>query len=416
MPVGAKPSVVSALVEPFEGEDDEADRGWVHPDDRLWRHPSELISGPSEGAGAAGPSPARAKTPNVFAIAGLAGVIGALMTAGLIAAIGGFNGNLRPVRSIEKVASPTVLRTSGTAGSNTIVSVAQRLRPAIVEVRATTAGGSKVSGSGVAFRTDGHILTNRHVVDGASNVTVIASDGRSLTARIIGTDADTDVAVLKVDADMAVATLGAVGGLQVGEQAIAIGSPLGLSGGPSVTVGVVSALGRRVDSDTGPPLVDMIQTDAPISPGSSGGALVDSDGNVIGITTAIAVSEVGAEGLGFATPIDIARDVAEQLLSTGHVVHVWLGVRGEDLELSMAKSLGLSGGALVSEVAKGSPADVAGLHPRDIITTVNGKPVSGIADVIVSVRTRKVGDQVKVIVWREGRPHSFHVILKERSA
>jgi S1-C subfamily serine protease len=159
----------------------------------------------------------------------------------------------------------------------------------------------------------------------------------------------------------------------------------------------------------------MIQTDAPISPGSSGGALVDSDGNVIGITTAIAVSEVGAEGLGFATPIDIARDVAEQMLSTGHVVHVWLGVRGEDLELSMAKSLGLTGGALVNEVTKDSPADVAGIHPQDIITTVNGKHVSGIADVIVNVRTRKVGEIVKVTVWRAGKPQTFAVTLKERA-
>ncbi|MBA2610165.1 MAG: trypsin-like peptidase domain-containing protein, partial [Actinobacteria bacterium] len=291
----------------------------------------------------------------------------------------------------------------------------QRLRPAIVEVRATSSGGQKVSGSGVTFRTDGHILTNRHVVDGASNVVVIASDGRSLTAKIVGTDADTDVAVLKVESEMPVATLGTTSGLQVGQQAIAIGSPLGLSGGPSVTVGVVSALGRRIDNNDGPPLVDMIQTDAPISPGSSGGALVDSDGNVIGITTAIAVSEVGAEGLGFATPIDIARDVAEQLLNTGRVVHVWLGVRGEDLDLTMAKSLGITGGALVNEVTKDSPADVAGLRPQDVITTVNGKTVSGIADVIVNVRTRKVGDVVKVTVSRAGKPQTFSVTLKERT-
>ncbi len=417
MPVGAKPSVVSVPVEPFEGADDEADRGWVHPDDRLWRHPSEMGLSGGGGGGGAAPATSRVNVPNVFAIASLAGVIGALMTAGLIAAIGGFNGRVQPVRSIERVAASTVLKasSSSTTSGNTIVSVAQRLRPAIVEVRATTSGGQKVAGSGVAFRTDGHILTNRHVVDGASNVVVIASDGRSLTAKIIGADADTDVAVLKVESEMPVATLGTTSGLQVGQQAIAIGSPLGLSGGPSVTVGVVSALGRRIDSNDGPPLVDMIQTDAPISPGSSGGALVDSEGNVIGITTAIAVSEVGAEGLGFATPIDIARDVAEQLLNTGHVVHVWLGVRGEDLDLTMAKSLGLTGGALINEVTKDSPADVAGLRPQDIITTVNGKTVSGIADVIVNVRTRKVGEVVKVIVSRAGKPQTFSVTLKERT-
>jgi len=414
MPVGDKPSVVSIPVEPFDGEEDEVGRGWVHPDDRLWRHPSEIAVG--GGGGAPEPAPVRVKTPNVFAVAGLAGMIGALFTAGLIAAIGGFNGNVTPVRSIERVANSTVLQASAAAATNTVVSVAQRLRPAIVEIRAVTGGGQKVAGSGVAFRTDGHILTNRHVVDGASTVTVIAADGTSLTAKIVGTDADTDIAVLKVDSEMPVATLGSVSGLQVGQQAIAIGSPLGLSGGPSVTVGVVSALGRRIDASDGVPLVDMIQTDAPISPGSSGGALVDANGHVIGITTAIAVSEVGAEGLGFATPIDIARDVAEQLLSTGRVVHVWLGVRGEDLEPSMAKSLGLTGGALINEVTKGSPADLAGLKAQDVITTVNGKRVSGIADVIVSVRTRKVGELVKVTVWRSGHPQTFVVTLRERGA
>jgi len=160
----------------------------------------------------------------------------------------------------------------------------------------------------------------------------------------------------------------------------------------------------------------MIQTDAPISPGSSGGALVDSVGNVIGITTAIGVTEVGASGLGFATPIDIARDVAEQLLTTGHVVHVWLGVRGEDLDAAMAKTLGIVGGALVREVSDGSPADLAGVKARDVITSLDGKKVASIADVVVNVRTRKVGDQVKVGLWRAGRAHTITVTLKERTS
>jgi S1-C subfamily serine protease len=201
----------------------------------------------------------------------------------------------------------------------------------------------------------------------------------------------------------------------VGQQAIAIGSPLGLAGGPSVTVGVVSALGRPFDTPNGPLLVDMIQTDAPISPGSSGGALVDTAGNVIGITTGIAVAEgVAAEGLGFATPIDIARDVAEQLLTTGKVVHIWLGVRGEDLDPATGKTLGVPGGALVREVMKGSPADRAGIKERDVITTVNGKAVQSMADVVMSVRAHKTGDTVKVTVWRGLRAHTYTVTLQPR--
>ncbi len=349
-------------------------------------------------------------------MAGLAGVIGALLTAGLIAAAGGFTTRVQPVRSVELVARPTITLIGQTLDTNSIVAVAERLRPSIVEVKAN-GDGTRSSGSGVAFRDDGHILTNRHVVDGASDITVIAADGRSLDATVVGTDADTDVAVLKVDARMPAATLGTVSGLRVGQQAIAIGSPLGLTGGPSVTVGVVSALGRDFDPNDGPPLLDMIQTDAPISPGSSGGALVDSAGNVIGITTAVGVSEVGAEGLGFATPIDIARDVAEQLLNTGHVTHVWLGVRGEDLDPTMAKTLGVvGGGALVREVTPASPAAVAGIKVRDIITSVDGKKITGIADVIINLRTRKVGDRVRVVVWRGGQSQPFTVTLKERAA
>ncbi len=400
-------------MDPLDVSGEEPERGWLHPDDRLWRHPSEMGAAFSGGApvvAMAGPKP-----PNVWAVAGLAGTIGALLTAGLIAAAGGFTTRELPYRSVERVASlaPVSARLTNTEAA---VEVAQKLRPSIVEITAGTMG-HKVSGSGVAFRDDGHILTNAHVVEGESNVNVISADGRTLAAKIVGTDAETDIAVLKVEARIPAATLGTVQGLQVGQQAIAIGSPLGLAGGPSVTVGVVSALGRPFGNAGGPLLVDMIQTDAPISPGSSGGALVDAAGNVIGITTGIAVAEgVGAEGLGFATPIDIARDVAEQLMTTGHVVHIWLGVRGEDLDAATAKTLGVLAGALVREVVDGSPADVAGIKERDVITTVNGKQVATMTDVVVAVRSRKAGDTVKVTVWRAAKAHTFSVTLKERGS
>lgn len=407
MPVRRKPPVTSSAVDPLDAPGDEPERGWVHPDDRLWRHPSEIGR-----AIAPAPMPTRTRSPNAWAVAGLAGMIGALLTAGLIAAVGGFSTRELPVRSVERVAAGSNINTR-LGNVDAVVAVAQKLRPSIVEVTAE-ANGEKVSGSGVIFREDGHILTNAHVVEDATDVRIIAADNRTLPAEVVGTDVDTDIAVLKVDARMPAATLGTVQGLQVGQQAIAIGSPLGLAGGPSVTVGVVSALGRPFDSAGGPLLVDMIQTDAPISPGSSGGALVDGNGNVIGITTGIAVSEAGAEGLGFATPIDIARDVAEQLMTTGKVVHIWLGVRGEDLEASLAKTLGVLGGALVREVVPNSPAAVAGIKERDVITTINGKRVAGIADVVVSVRNRKAGEVVKVTVFRGTRELSLNVTLQPR--
>ena len=390
--------------------DDEPTSGWVHPDDRLWRHPSEVAR---DRAAAAPTRPPRTGS-TTWAVAGVVGMISALLTAGIIAAAGGFTTRTIPVRSFERVNDAAI----PVVGSNltSVVEVAERIRPSIVEVKVDSGTARSGSGSGVVFRSDGHLLTNRHVIEGASAVKVVASDGREHTARVVGSDADTDIAVLKVDASMPVAVLGTADRLRVGQQAIAIGSPLGLVGGPSVTVGVVSALARTVEGRDGPPLLDMIQTDAPISPGSSGGALLDSAGNVIGITTAIAVSEVGAEGLGFATPIDVARDVAEQLLTTGKVVHVWLGVRGEDLDSSTASTLGVTGGALVREVTKDSPAALAGVKERDVITQVNGKTVGSMSQVVLQLRDHKVGDTVRLTLHRAGQDRTVVATLTERPA
>lgn len=402
-------------MEPLEGVGDEPERGWVDPDDRLWRHPSEIGAALAATASPAPPMAAAkpARNPNAWAVAGLAGMIGALLTAGMIAAIGGLPTRTLPVRSVEHVASGYTVSDRLT-NTNDVVNVAQKLRPSVVEIVAEAANGTTASGSGVVFRDDGHILTNCHVVEGASNVRVVNASGKIMTAKVIGHDSDTDIAVLKVNEPMPAATLGSVSNAQVGQQAIAIGSPLGLAGGPSVTVGVISALGRPFDTVDGPLLLDMIQTDRPVAAGSSGGALVDSVGNVIGITTSMGASAVAAEGIGFATPIDIARDVAEQLVTTGRVVHIWLGVQGEDLDAAMAKTLGVAGGALVRKVSAGSPADLAGIKARDIITTVNGKAVSSISQVVISVRSRKVGDTVKLKVWRAAKTRVMTVKLAAR--
>lgn len=389
--------------------DDEPTSGWVHPDDRLWRHPSEVARAMPA---VASPRPARTGT-TTWAVAGVVGMISALLTAGLIAAAGGFTTREVPVRSAEIINRALPVQNTDLTS---VVEVAERIRPSIVEVKVDPGTARSSAGSGVVFRSDGHVLTNRHVIEGASMVKVVAADGREHTAKVIGSDADTDVAVLKVDAAMPVAVLGTANQLRVGQQAIAIGSPLGLVGGPSVTVGVVSALARTVEGRDGPPLLDMIQTDAPISPGSSGGALLDSAGNVIGITTAIAVTEVGAEGLGFATPIDVARDVAEQLLTTGKVVHVWLGVRGEDVDPATASTLGVVGGAMVREVSTDSPAAVAGIKERDVIVEVNGKSVASMAQIVLSLRDKKVGDTVELTLRRAGAERTVTAKLMERPA
>ncbi|HWI03012.1 MAG TPA: trypsin-like peptidase domain-containing protein, partial [Acidimicrobiales bacterium] len=280
------------------------------PDDRLWRHPSEI---PQK------PPPARRQ----LWVVGLASALAAsLLSTGLAVVAGNLldaGGESRQVDTAGLFPQPTLV-----GARADVVSVAERVRPAIVQLKVER--GRSGSGSGVLFRSDGHLLTNAHVVDGATSVMVVLSSGRELAARVVGSDAESDTAVVKIDGGpFPVAELGSTADLKVGQEAIAIGSPLGLTGGPSVTVGVVSALHRSVRTRTGHNLIDMVQTDAPIAPGSSGGALLDSNGKVIGITTAVAMTDTGAEGFGFATPIDAARNAAEQLIATGKVVTVWLG-------------------------------------------------------------------------------------------
>src|SRR2546430_6355216 len=248
----------------------------------------------------------------------MSGMVGSLLATGVVVAAGGFQGRATE-RVVERQEVP--IQTVSTPSGPSVVDIAQRVRPAITQIRVEGKEGDS-SGSGVLFRSDGHLLTNFHVIDGADAVKVVIDSGRELTAKVVGSDPENDVAVLKVDGGpFPVAAFGSAVDLRVGQEAIAIGSPLGLVGGPSVTVGVVSALHRRLDARTGPPLLDMIQTDAPISPGSSGGALLDADGAVIGLTTAVATSD-GAQRLGFATPIGIARSSAEQLIAGGEAVHL----------------------------------------------------------------------------------------------
>jgi S1-C subfamily serine protease len=372
------------------------------PDDRLWRHPSEMpLQRP----------PARRQ----LWMVGLASALAAsLLSTGLAVIAGNLLDAGDDATPVVDTAGffpqPTVA-----AARADVVTVAERVRPAIVQLKVER--GRSGSGSGVLFRSDGHLLTNAHVVDGATSVMVVLSSGRELAARVVGSDPESDTAVVKIDGGpFPVADLGSTADLKVGQEAIAIGSPLGLTGGPSVTVGVVSALHRSVRTRTGQSLMDMVQTDAPIAPGSSGGALLDSYGKVIGITTAVAMTDTGAEGFGFATPIDAARNAAEQLIATGKVVTVWLGVEGSDLDGATARDLNLDGGAMIEKVKADSPAERAGLAARDVIVKVDGKPVTSMTMLVVAVRSHRPGDVFTVEVVREKQRHGMTVTVAERPA
>lgn len=406
--------VTSVTVDADDGLDEEGPFfPWLPPDDRLWRHPSEVTSRRPRLL------TIRETDHRMWTVALVAGLVGALLTSGAGVMTGEFNRSTTVVRPIEQIeqTSPYVTIGAGPTSDNNIVDIAARLRPSVVELLVNGDGDSG-SGSGVIFRSDGYILTNDHVVAGAESVVAVLADGHRVDCRLIGGDPTTDIAVVKMDdaGPEAVATLGSSAGLKVGQLAIAIGSPLGLAGGPSVTSGIISAVDREVDPGSGPPLLDMIQTDAAIEPGSSGGALVDGNGMVVGITTAVALGDDSIQSLGFATPIEVASDVANQILTTGKVVHAWLGLEGADVDVDTAQQLGITGGAVISDVDSDSPASRAGLEPADIVTAFAGQPVESMNELEMSVWQHRPGDHLSLTYIDDGVSHTTSVVLLERPA
>jgi serine protease Do len=265
----------------------------------------------------------------------------------------------------------------------------------------------QATGSGFIIREDGIVLTNQHVVDGAKEITVTLHDGRELQAKVLGRDEKTDLAVLKLDAkDLPVAKLGDSTALQVGDWVVAIGNPFGLSN--TVTAGIVSAKGRAIGAG---PYDDFIQTDAPINPGNSGGPLFDEAGNVVGINSAIWSQSGGNIGIGFAIPINLAKELVPQLEEKGHVTRGWLGVTIQQLTPDVADSLGVEGakGALVTQVSKDSPAAKAGVEPGDVITKFDGKDVGGHAALPPLVAATPIGKDVSIDVLRHGKTKSLEV-------
>jgi serine protease Do len=264
-------------------------------------------------------------------------------------------------------------------------------------------------GSGFIVDKDGVILTNAHVVDGASRVTVKLPDRREFQARVLGTDPMTDVAVLKIEAkDLPTVPLGSEKDLRVGDWVLAIGSPYGFEN--TATVGVVSAKGRSLPDES---YVPFIQTDAAINPGNSGGPLFNARGQVVGINSQIFSHTGGYQGLAFSIPIDVALKVKDQIVKTGQAQHARLGVSAQDVNQPLAESFGLDAprGALVAQVEPGSPADKAGLRSGDVILRVGQEPVERIADLPLLVGQAQPGERVEIGYWRDGREAKTSVEL-----
>src|SRR5271157_3310674 len=257
-------------------------------------------------------------------------------------------------------------------------------------------------GSGVIVSPDGYIVTNNHVVDGAKQVTVTLAGGRELQARVVGRDPQTDIAVVKVSAkDLPAVTFASSGKVEVGDRVLAIGNPFGI--GETVTTGIVSATGRR--AGLGLAYEDFIQTDAAINPGNSGGALVDVEGRLVGINTAILSRSGGFQGVGLAVPADLVGNVVDNLVAHGKVVRGYLGVGIQDLTPTLADSFGLRshGGALVTDVQPGGPGAKAGLRSGDVITAINGHPVDSASRLSLTVGETPPGTKVTLDVLRDGR-------------
>jgi putative serine protease PepD len=411
------------VLEPEDRDRDQPMEEWLKAHTAATTQTVAPVWDPRTGSWVQTPTPARRpKLPRSTLRAALAGgIVGAIVAAAVAIPVARLAAPDAPSPVTVRQQAPEAA--SDDDGAISIVDIASRARPWVVNINVGTTqqtpfGDVQVSGtgSGVILRSDGHIITNAHVVEGSGAVEVTLASGDKLSAQIVGTDVETDVAVIKVDrTDLPGAVLGTVKDVQVGETAVAIGSPLGLE--QSVTAGIISALGRRVERGDQTPLFDMIQTDAPVTQGNSGGALVDGSGAVVGINAAIAASpEVGAEGIAFAIPVDVAVAVAEELINSGRATHPWLGIEGESITPRAAEEFGVEQGAFIRRVVDGGPAARAGVRANDIVVSFAGERIESMDDLVVAIREHRVGEQVELEVVRAGDRVTLRATLGDKPA
>ena len=369
-------------------------------------------------------------------------VLGGVVAVGAVALLGGLEGDTTVVTSTAAAPSPRLAPASGDPMS--VNEIYERAAPGVVRINATnnsTSGGSTdpfggnqaALGSGFVIDKTGHIVTNFHVVDGASEVTVSFSNRDTVRAEVVGTDPSTDLAVLRVDASASALTpltLGNSDVVQVGDSVVAIGNPFGLD--RTVTSGIVSALQRLITAPNRFTIDHVIQTDAPINPGNSGGPLLNARGQVIGVNTQIetgtGTSASGNVGIGFAVPSNTVKDVVAQILRTGRVDHAYLGISGQAVTEDVARryNLPVKAGVLVSSVTSSSGAAKAGLQGGetevvvagqsyvlggDIIVAFDGQQISSLEELRDAISGKKPGDKVTLVIYRDANKSSVTVTL-----
>ena len=343
--------------------------------------------------------------------------------------------NSTPVQSVDQSQTPTPVDTAPTSTGGafaqlpSLAPIINIAKPAVVAVFVQGTARSfflqpvptEGTGSGVIIDRQGHVITNNHVLEGANQISVQLPDGRSFSGKVVGRDPLSDLAVLQISGDnLPLAKLGDSNAMQVGDWVIAIGNALALEGGPTVTVGVVSALARSIEEPSGVTLHDMIQTDAAINPGNSGGPLINLKGEVVGINTAV-FDQTQAQGIGFSIAIASAKPIVEALVQTGRYVRPQLGVGGaalRGLNAGQKRSLGVpvDQGVVVTSVDPGSQAGKAGLQANDVITAVDGRAVNSVPTLQLLLWQHRPGDTVEITYYRGSDKRSVKVTLGERPA
>jgi putative serine protease PepD len=364
----------------------------------------------------------------------IAGLVGALLILLVMPAIFGVNpydlirGKVATTEKHEEVSLPRKVTNvvSPTQGALDVSSIAQKVTPSIVNIDVTAntqtspfqTAPTQGTGSGIIYTANGYIITNNHVVVGATHIAVTFANGAEMTAKTVGTDPQNDIAVVKVDATgLPAASLGDSDNLAVGELVVAVGSPLGFQ--QTVTAGIISALHRNVagqdQNGTSFLLTDLIQTDAAINPGNSGGGLCDSAAKIIGVNALIASQTGGSVGIGFAIPINTAKAVADAIMAGKPVSHPYIGVQGQTVSPDIAQQykLPVSEGAYVAALVPGSPAEKTGLKVGDIIVSANGQPVKSADDLIAAVRKTPVGSNITLEYYRGNNKQTVAVPVVE---
>jgi S1-C subfamily serine protease len=337
------------------------------------------------------------------------------------------------VREVTAPGSPDSVAAS--PGGLSIGEIYRRAHPGVVEITVAGASfdessGQRAQGSGFVYDADGHVVTNQHVVGEAESISVRFASGATHSAKLVGSDASTDIAVIKVDAPRSVfkpIALGSSSALAVGDAVVAIGSPFGLEG--TITSGIVSALHRQMTAPNGFSINDSIQTDAPINHGNSGGPLLDARGRVVGVNAQIRSDSGGNEGVGFAIPSDTVRSIVTQLLETGKAEHAFLGISVDTIPASVASELGVPAGVAVTEVRADTPASQAGLRAAtdvrtvdaqsyptggDVITAIDGRKITSAAELQSAIDARRPGERVTITYSRDGESRTARITLVTR--